>query len=96
MDKYPPMARGEIGAELLLAGSNAFRHLAEELSVAHRHWEAVGADEGVLEWSAGLAAMAGWWSGRLKAEADLVADINSSAALRPSSRRCHRPMPPQP
>ena len=93
MDK-PPMAGGETGADLLLAGSNAFRHLAQELAEAHEHWRTGGADEALLEWSVELAEMAGWWSGRLEAEAHLIADINTSAARRPWPRRCHGRMPP--
>jgi hypothetical protein len=94
MDKSLPVASGEIGADLLLAGSDAFRHLADELAVAHRHWQTGGADEALLQWSVELAEMAGWWSGRLEAEAHLIADINSSAAPRSSPRRCHGRMPP--
>ena len=93
MDKSLPMAGGELGADLVLAGSNAFRHLAEELADAHRHWEAGGADEALLRWSIELAEMAGWWSGRLEAEAHLIADINSSAP-RPVPRRCRLRMRP--
>jgi hypothetical protein len=80
---------------LLLAGSNAFRHLAEELADAHQHWQAGGADKALLEWSVELAEMAGWWSGRLEAEAHLIADINSSAPSSLSPRRCHLRMPPR-
>jgi hypothetical protein len=90
------MAGGEVGADLLLAGSNAFRHLADELATAHLHWQAGGADEALLEWSLELAEIAGWWSGRLEAEAHLIADINSSAGPRASARRCRGGMPPSP
>lgn len=86
---------GEFGVDLLLAGSSAFRHLAEELADAQRHWQAGGADKALLDWSIELAEMAGWWSGRLEAEAHLIADINSSAAPRLSPRRCHPRRPPR-
>lgn len=93
--EYPPRAGGEIGADLLLAGSSAFRYLAEQLVDAHRHWSAGGADDALLEWSVELAEMAGWWSGRFEAEAHLIADITSSAPPRLSPRRCHLRTPPR-
>jgi len=61
-----------ISIDLLLAGSDAFKHLAEELAVAHERWQEAEADPATLEWARRLAAYAGWWCGRLEGEADVV------------------------
>lgn len=61
-----------IGVDLLLAGSDAFKHSAEELAAAQARWQAAGAEPATLQWARELAAFAGWWCGRLEGEADVV------------------------
>lgn len=65
-------AGGMISIDLLLAGSDAFKHLAEALAAAHERWQAADGDPDTLEWARRLAAYAGWWCGRLEGEADVV------------------------
>jgi hypothetical protein len=62
----------EVGIDLLLAGSDAFKHLAEELAAAHDRWQALGAEPATLDWARRLAEHAGWWCGRLEGEADAL------------------------
>jgi len=61
-----------ISIDLLLAGSDAFKHLADELAAAQARWQAADADPATIEWAGRLAAHAGWWCGRLEGEADVV------------------------
>lgn len=70
----------EIGVDLLLAGSDAFGYLADELAAeyARRH-DADDCPE-VLDWARRLAELAGWWCGRLEAEADHVAGFGPETA----------------
>lgn len=60
----------EVGVDLLLAGSDAFGHLADQLAAAHERWSVTGEAPAVLEWAQRLAEFAGWWAGRLEGEAD--------------------------
>ena len=70
MDRQEPEER-QVGIGLLLAGSNAFGHLAEQLAEAHEHFAAGGTFH--LGWFQSLAELAGWWCGHLEAEADYAA-----------------------
>jgi hypothetical protein len=84
--------RQQVGIDLLLAASDAFKGLAEELA-AHDQWENVDVDPATLEWAQRLAAQAAWWCGRLEGEADAV--LASDEVTRPSERgvrqrRCRR------
>src|SRR5438552_1750058 len=71
MDRHTP-EEPRAGVDLLLAGSDAFGHLAEQLARAH---EDVVAGGGTLQldWLRSMAELAGWWCGRLEAEADYTA-----------------------
>jgi hypothetical protein len=60
----------EVGVDLLLAGSDAFGHLADQLATAHQRWSVAGQAPAVLEWAQRMAEYAGWWAGRLEGEAD--------------------------
>src|SRR4029077_7912680 len=62
----------QVGIGLLLAGSDAFKELADEIAAAHQRWEAAGGDAATLEWARRLAELAAWWCGRLEGEADAV------------------------
>lgn len=64
--------RHQVGIDLLLAGSDAFKELADELAAARQQWEAAGGDAAALEWALRLAGLAAWWCGRLEGEADAV------------------------
>lgn len=75
-----------ISIDLLLAGSDAFKHLAEELAAAHERWQAADGDPATLEWAGRLAAYAGWWCGRLEGEADVV--FASADAVSGTRDRC--------
>ena len=69
----------EVGIDLLLAGSDAFRHLADELAAEYARRYEAGARSEVLDWFERTAEFAGWWCGRLEAEADHVAGFTSGA-----------------
>jgi hypothetical protein len=60
----------EVGVDLLLAGGDAFGHLADQLAVAYQRWSVAGEAPAVLEWAQRMAEFAGWWAGRLEGEAD--------------------------
>ena len=67
----------EIGIDLLLASSGAFRYLADELAAEYaRRYESGAGSEG-LDWAQHLAGFSGWWCGRLEAEADYVAGFDA-------------------
>ena len=57
--------------DVLAGASNAFDGIAEYLIGLHQAWKAAGADPAALIRVEGLIVDAGWWSGRLLAEADL-------------------------
>ena len=75
-----PSAEGEIGIDLLLAGSDAFAHLADELAAEYARRHDAGDFPETLEWARRLAEIAGWWCGRLEAEADHVAGFGLDPA----------------
>ena len=79
----------EIGVGLLLAGSDAFKQLAEEIATAHDRWQAEGGSAATLEWARRLAGYAAWWCGRLEGEADAVLDLPADVG-RPEAGRCSR------
>jgi hypothetical protein len=66
-----PIGR-EVGVDLLLTGSDAFGHLADELAAEYARRHDAGDRPEVLEWTRRMAEFAGWWCGRLEAEADHV------------------------
>jgi hypothetical protein len=71
----------EVGIDLLLAGSDAFKYLADGLAAeCARRYEA-GAPAGSLDWALAMAEFAGWWCGRLEAEADHLAGFGSQAEV---------------
>lgn len=77
----------EVGIPLLLAGSDAFKTLAEEIASAHIRWEEAGADTATLEWALRLSGLAAWWCGRLEGEADAVL-ASEEGTIPPRSGRC--------
>lgn len=66
----------EVGIGLLLAGSNAFKYLADELSAEYARRYEAGAPAESIEWTLRAAQFAGWWCGRLEAEADYAAGFS--------------------
>lgn len=72
----------EVGVDLLLAGSDAFGHLADELAAAHEQWRVNGAEQPTLDWLRQMAELAGWWCGRLEAEADHAGGFGPFEAAR--------------
>jgi hypothetical protein len=64
----------------LLAASDAFAQLADELAAEYARRYDEGAEPEVLEWSRGMAELAGWWCGRLEAEADHAAGFATGTA----------------
>ena len=70
----------EIGVDLLLAGSDAFGYLADELAAEYARRHDAGDCPEVLDWARRLAELAGWWCGRLEAEADHVAGFGPEPA----------------
>jgi hypothetical protein len=86
MQRKPEQGR-QVGIGLLLAGSDAFKELADEIAAAHQRWEAAGGDAATLEWAQRLAELAAWWCGRLEGEADAV--LASDQGMDPLRRgRC--------
>jgi hypothetical protein len=86
MQRKPEQER-QVGIGLLLAGSDAFKELADEIAAAHQRWETAGGDAATLEWARRLAELAAWWCGRLEGEADVV--LASDQGMDPSRRgRC--------
>jgi hypothetical protein len=89
----------EVGVDLLLAGSDAFGVLADQLAAAHQRWCLAGEAPVVLEWAQRMAEFAGWWAGRLEGEADHLVGfggesgrtVNSAGQVSPR-RRAVRPM----
>jgi len=69
----------EVGVDLLLAGSDAFWYLADQLAAEYARRHDAGEPPEHLEWVRRLAEVAGWWCGRLEAEADHVAGFDSNA-----------------
>ena len=69
----------EVGIDVLLAGSDAFGYLADELAAEYARRYDAGDRPELLEWARRLAEVAGWWWGRLEAEADHVAGFDSNA-----------------
>lgn len=67
-----PLAGGETGAALLRSGGQTFAYLADQLADLHDRWRAADAPPDALAWAMELATLAGWWGGRLDAEADWV------------------------
>jgi hypothetical protein len=57
--------------DVLTGASDAFDRIAERLIGLHDGWQAIGTDPTSLEWIKDLIFEAGWWSGRLLAEARL-------------------------
>ena len=78
----------QVGIDLLLAGSDAFKELADELAATHQRWEAAGGGAAALEWALRLAELAAWWCGRLEGEADAV--LASEKGVGPSRRHLGR------
>jgi hypothetical protein len=56
----------EVGIDLLLAGSDAFRYLADELAADYARRYNAGDRPDTLEWAKRLAEFAGWWCGASK------------------------------
>jgi hypothetical protein len=71
----------EVGIDLLLAASDAFAELADELAAEYARRYDEGAQPATLERTRSMAEVAGWWSGRLEAEADYVAGFTPDADL---------------
>jgi len=71
----------EVGIDLLLAASDAFAELADELAAEYARRYDEGAQPEALEWTRCMAEVAGWWCGRLEAEADYVAGFALDADL---------------
>jgi hypothetical protein len=69
MRRRAPVGR-EVGVDLLLAGSDAFEHLADALAAEYERRHDAGDRPEDLEWARRMAEFAGWWCGRLEAEAD--------------------------
>ena len=67
----------EVGVDLLLAGSDAFGYLADQMAAAHQRWSVAGEAPAVLEWVQRMAEFAGWWAGRLEGEADHLVGFGS-------------------
>jgi hypothetical protein len=67
----------EVGVDLLLAASDAFAELADEMAAEYARRYDEGAQPDVLEWTRRVAEVAGWWCGRLEAEADHAAGFVS-------------------
>jgi hypothetical protein len=63
----------EVGVELLKAASGAFEHIGFQLADAFDEWQEEGNPD-LLAWCAYLVSFAGWWKGRLDAEAAGSAD----------------------
>jgi hypothetical protein len=84
-------AKQEIGVGLLLAGSDAFKQIADDIAAAHDQWQSSGTDVATLEWARRLAAYAAWWCGRLEGEADAVFATDGCAAPGGSPRPCRTP-----
>lgn len=59
----------EVGVELLKAASGAFEHIGLQLADAFDEWQEEGGHPDLLAWCAYLVSFAGWWKGRLDAEA---------------------------
>lgn len=89
----------EVGIDILLAGSDAFGYLADEMAAEYARRHDAGDRPEILQWVLGMAEFAGWWCGRLEAEADHVAgfgrgpgsgmsgSLPSGADLRPGACR---------
>ena len=75
----------QVGIGLLLAGSDAFKELADDIAAAHQRWEAAGGDAATLDWALRLAELAAWWCGRLEGEAEAV--LASDQGLEPFGGR---------
>lgn len=60
----------EVGVDLLLAGSDAFGHVADQMAATYQRWYEAGEGPAAVEWAQRMAEFAGWWCGRLEAEAD--------------------------
>ena len=73
MDHHAPEGH-EIGVALLLAGSDAFAHLAAQLASVHEDL-ATGSGTLGLDRLQRMSELAGWWCGRLEAEADYAAGL---------------------
>jgi hypothetical protein len=69
----------EIGVDLLLSGSDAFGNLADALAAEYDRRHDAGDRPEVLDWVLRMAEFAGWWCGRLEAEADHVAGFGRGA-----------------
>ena len=69
----------EVGIDLLLAGSDAFGYLADEMAAEYARRHDAGDRPETLQWALGMVEFAGWWCGRLDAEADHVAGFGSGA-----------------
>jgi hypothetical protein len=61
----------------LLAASDAFARVADEMAAEYARLYEQGAQPEALEWTRGVAELAGWWCGRLEAEADHAAGFAS-------------------
>lgn len=83
----------EVGVDLLLASSDAFGHLADEMAAAHERWYEAGEGRAVLEWAQRMAEFAGWWCGRLEGEADHLVGFGhvAGSAVNPSGEPDGRP-----
>jgi hypothetical protein len=55
---------------LFRSGGEAFAYVASQLADLHDRWRMGGAPAEALDWAMNLATLAGWWGGRLEAEAD--------------------------
>ena len=69
----------EVGIDLLLAGSDAFGYLADEMAAEYARRHDAGDRPEILQWVLGITEFAGWWCGRLEAEADHVAGFGLGA-----------------
>ena len=69
----------EVGIGLLLAGSDAFGYLADELAAEYARRHEAGDRPEILQWVLAMVEFAGWWCGRLEAEADHVAGFGGGA-----------------
>lgn len=80
-----------VGVGLLLTGSSAFGHLAEELVAIHdRLVSDAKAEATTLDQVLRMAEFAGWWCGLLEGEADHIAGFDPTADAQPGGN-AHRP-----
>jgi len=75
--KIPPVAHQVVDPYVDLhhvTGRPPFEHIGLQLADALDEWQEEGGHPDLLSWCAYLVSFAGWWKGRLDAEAAGVAD----------------------